>query len=105
MKKILDKLKDGGIDVGMTFDTGNFLATGQSPIETAKALQDEVTFIHMKNIKAVTKEMTLIDEGDIPMFELLEIFSDDVNRAIEYPCGNTPFETVKGEIEKIKQNI
>lgn len=104
MKKILDKLKDGGIDVGMTFDTGNFLATGQSPIETAKALQEEVTFIHMKNIKADTKAMTLIDEGDIPMFELLGIFSEDVNRAIEYPCGNKPFETVKGEIEKIKQN-
>lgn len=103
IKGILGKLKDAGINAGMTFDTGNFVATGQSPLESAKALKDDVTFIHMKNIKTDTKEMTLIDEGDINMFDLLAVFSEDVNRAIEYPCGDNPFETVKGEIEKLKK--
>ena len=103
IKGILDKLKDAGINAGMTFDTGNFLATGQSPLESAKALKDDVTFFHMKNIKADTKEMTLIDEGDISMLEILAVFSEEVNRAIEYPCGGNPFETVKGEIEKLKK--
>lgn len=98
---IVHRLKDADLSVGVTFDTGNFLVTGQSPLECAKALKDEVTFVHMKNVKADTHEMTLIDEGDVPMFEVLDVFGDDVNFAIEYPCGTSPFETVKGEIEKV----
>lgn len=70
-------------------------------MQSAKVLKDEVTFIHLKNVKGDTHEMTLIDEGDIPMFDVLSVFSDEVNRAIEYPCGNDPFKTVEKEIEKL----
>lgn len=103
MQVMVHNLKAAGLSVGVTFDTGNFLITGQSPLECAKVLKDDVTFVHMKNVKADTHEMTLIDEGDVPMFEVIDVFGEDVNFAIEYPCGTDPFKTVKGEIEKIKK--
>lgn len=101
LKLLITKLEDKGIQAGITFDTGNFLITGQNPVKSAKALKDVVTFIHMKNIDASTHEMTLLEEGAVPMFEVLDVFSDDVDRAIEYPCGNEPFKVLEKEIEKL----
>lgn len=101
MRTIIEPLREAGISAGITFDTGNFIITGQSPLECAQELKDIVTFIHMKNVDAETGAIRLFDQGDVPMLEVLSVFDDEVKRAIEYPCGAEPFETVKGEIEKL----
>lgn len=101
LKQLIQQLKQKNIQAGLTFDTGNFLIIGQDPVKCAKELKDSVTFIHMKNVDAETHEMRLLDEGSIPMFDVLSNFSDDVDRAIEYPCGNNPFSVLEKEIEKL----
>lgn len=103
MRAIIEQLREAGISAGITFDTGNFIITGQSPLESAQELKDIVTFIHMKNVVAESGEIRLIDQGDVPIFEVLAVFDQDVPRAIEYPCGEDPFTTVQSEIEKILQ--
>lgn len=55
----------------------------------------------MKNVDRDTHAMTLLDEGSVPMFDVLSVFSDNVDRAIEYPCGKEPFMVLKKEIEKV----
>lgn len=84
-----------------TFVFEELLKAGQSLLECAQELKDMVTFIHMKIVDAETGAIRLFDQGDVPMLEVLAVFDDEVKRAIEYPCGTEPFETVKGEIEKL----
>lgn len=103
LRAIIEQLNEAGISASITFDTGNFIITGQSPLECARQLKDIVSFIHMKNVMADSGEIRLIDQGDVAMFEVLEVFDDNVMRAIEYPCGDDPFTTVQAEIEKILQ--
>lgn len=101
MRVIIEALREAGISAGITFDIGTFIITGQSLLECAQELKDMVTFIHMKIVDAETGAIRLFDQGDVPMLVVLAVFDDEVKRAIEYPCGAEPFETVKGEIEKL----
>lgn len=101
LKQLVEKLKQKDIETGITFDTGNFLIIGEDPVKSAEVLKDVVTFVHMKNVDRDTHAMTLLDEGSVPMFDVLSVFSDNVDRAIEYPCGNEPFRTLEKEIEKL----
>lgn len=55
----------------------------------------------MKDIKAATGEMTLLNEGDIAVAEVLKVFPSDINTAIEYPCGHDPLDGLKKEIAKL----
>lgn len=101
LQRLLQQLLDIGIPAGLTFDTGNFLIIGEDPVKAAETLKEDVSFVHMKNVKADTHELTLVDEGDVPMFDVIEVFPEDIHYAIEYPCGSNPFDTVKEEIKKI----
>lgn len=101
LKRLLQQLLDIGIPAGLTFDTGNFLIIGEDPVKAAETLKEDVSFVHMKNVKSDTHELTLLDEGDVPMFDVIDVFPENIHYAIEYPCGSNPFETVEKEIQKL----
>ncbi|WP_028273230.1 sugar phosphate isomerase/epimerase family protein [Atopococcus tabaci] len=101
LQRLLQQLLDIGIPAALTFDTGNFLIIGEDPVKAAETLKEDVSFVHMKNVNADTHELTLVDEGDVPMFDVMEVFPEDIHYAIEYPCGSNPFETVEKEIQKL----
>lgn len=101
LQRLLQQLLDIGIPAALTFDTGNFLIIGEDSVKAAETLKEDVSFVHMKNVNADTHELTLLDEGDVPMFDVIEVFPEDIHYAIEYPCGSNPFDTVEKEIQKL----
>lgn len=108
LNKLCTQLIEKGADVSITFDTGNFVFVHEDPVKNAELLKEQVTYVHLKDIKEETLEMTLLGEGDISVADVLSKFPSDINTAIEYPCGNDPLAVLQEEITKlitIKQDI
>lgn len=108
LNQLCAQLIEKGAAVSVTFDTGNFMFVHEDPVKNAELLKNKVTYVHLKDIKKSTLEMTLLGEGDIPVAEVLSKFPTGINTAIEYPCGKDPLAVLKKEIIKlitIKQDI
>ena len=101
LNQISIQLIEKGAAVSLTFDTGNFMYVHEDPVKNAKLLKTNVTYVHLKDIKAGTLEMTLLNEGDISIAEVLKAFPSDINIVIEYPCGHDPLDVLKKEIDKL----
>lgn len=101
LNQLCTRLTEKGATVSVTFDTGNFIFVHEDPVKNALILKKNVTYVHLKDIKAATREMTLLNEGDIAVAEVLKVFPSDINTAIEYPCGHDPLDGLKKEIAKL----
>lgn len=78
-----------GIPVKMTFDIGNWIITGENPIEAAKQLADYVVYVHLKKMEQQNgKWRTLpISEKEMEWRNLLNCFPKGVLKAIEFPIA------------------
>lgn len=101
VKKFVQLLKEQGLPVTITFDTGNCLYVEENPLESFILLKEDVSYVHLKDVSKATLTPTLNGEGDVPTKAILEQVAESVNVAIEYPLGATPTETLKQEIDKI----
>lgn len=101
VKDFVQTLRDMGLPVTITFDTGNCLYVEENPLDSFMLLKEAVSYVHLKDVSKATLTPTLNGEGDVPTKEILEQVPSSVNVAIEYPLGDTPTETLKQEINKI----
>ncbi|CZQ83005.1 Hypothetical protein Tpal_384 [Trichococcus palustris] len=86
----IEQVKEKQLDIGLTFDTGNFVYIGVDPEEAAYKLKDFVSYIHIKNVKVTDDGVVLsgLKTGDINMKTVLNVFPDNIPAAVEYPCGS-----------------
>ena len=102
--KILAFLQDcqaNVVNVGMTFDTGNWLWVAEDPVESARILSKFVTYIHIKDILSPQAlQMTMLGEGSVPMADILQALPKGLPTALEYPMDGS-FETIDKESEKL----
>ncbi|WP_285769434.1 sugar phosphate isomerase/epimerase [Peribacillus sp. SI8-4] len=74
--------------IGMTFDTGNWLYTGEEPLLAARELAEYVSYVHLKQVKRVN-EGWVTEPVAVPLLpevnELLEKFNRNCPVAIEFP--------------------
>lgn len=101
LNQLCTQLIEKGATVSVTFDTGNFMYVHEDPVKNAGILKKHVTYVHVKDVKMTTFQMTLLGEGDISIREILSTFPSDINTAIEYPCGKDPMKRLKEEIAKL----
>lgn len=101
VKQFVQTLKEKGLPVTITFDTGNCLYVEENPLDSFMLLKDAVSYVHLKDVSKATLTPTLNGEGDVPTREILEQVPASVTVAIEYPLGDAPTETLKQEINKI----
>jgi len=96
----IEQARDKQLDIGLTFDTGNFSYIGINPEEAAYKMKDFVSYIHIKNVKQTDDGIVLagLKTGDLDMKSILAVFSDNISAAIEYPCGSG--EEIRPHIEK-----
>ncbi|MBM6614736.1 TIM barrel protein [Desemzia sp. RIT804] len=97
----IQELKGKSLPVSVTFDTGNCLYVDEDPLASFTVLEEEISYIHLKDVSKLTLSPTLNGEGDVPTKEILTRVPVTVNVAIEYPLGEHPTETLKKEIVKI----
>jgi len=73
--------------VGMTFDMGNWLWVGDSPVQAATRLARFVTYVHVKAAVSAADGWRAIalDNADNLWRETLALLPSDVPRGIEFP--------------------
>lgn len=97
----IQELKGKNLPVSVTFDTGNCLYVDEDPLTSYTVLEEEISYIHLKDVSKSSLAPTLNGEGDVPTKEILARVPVAVNVAIEYPLGEQPTETLKKELAKI----
>lgn len=98
--RFLKQCREYNIPVFNTFDIGNWLWTGEDPIENARALKNFVRYIHIKDVIVTNKgpKALLLGEGDLPIKSILAELPNDVPIALEFGGGENPFQAIQSGI-------
>ena len=98
--------RKASLDIGLTFDTGNFVYIDIDPFVAANAMNEAVTYIHIKNVGYAAEGIVLsgLETGLVDMRRLLSCFPDSVPASIEYPCGGgeEATETMRADRNKLR---
>ena len=78
-----------GLDLGMTFDMGNWHWVGECPLEAARALGRRVRYVHCKGAQRLPAKWVAVPLADsvAPWRAVLRALPADVPHAIEYPLA------------------
>ncbi|MDB5892402.1 MAG: xylose isomerase protein [Polaromonas sp.] len=76
-----------GLDLGMTFDMGNWHWLGECPLQAAQVFAPRVRYIHCKGVQRLAAKWAAVPmlESMAPWRAVLRALPDDVPRAIEFP--------------------
>ncbi|NYT59174.1 TIM barrel protein [Alcaligenaceae bacterium] len=76
-----------GLNLGMTFDMGNWHWNGECPMQAAQAFSGRVSYIHCKGVqRQLTRWIAVpLQDSAAPWRALLRAMPCGVPRAIEYP--------------------
>lgn len=85
--KFFKAADQAGVDLGMTFDMGNWHWVGECPLEAAKALGHRVRYVHCKGAQRLPAKWVAVPLADsvAPWRAVLRALPADVPHAIEYP--------------------
>ena len=87
LQAFFDAADRAGLQLGMTFDMGNWHYVGECPLEAAKALGHRVRYVHCKGVQRLPAKWVAVPLADsmAPWRAVLRALPPDVPRAIEYP--------------------
>ena len=76
-----------GLDLGMTFDMGNWHWLGECPLQAAKLFAARVRYIHCKGVQRQPAKWVAVPlaESIAPWRAVLRALPGDVPRAVEFP--------------------
>nr|WP_321293582.1 hypothetical protein [uncultured Trichococcus sp.] len=98
--------RKASLEIGLTFDTGNFVYIDSDPFVAAKEMREAVTYIHIKNVAETDEGIVLsgLESGLVDMRRLLPLFPESVPASIEYPCGigDEVTKTISADYKKIR---
>ena len=87
LQAFLDEARQLGLDLGLTFDMGNWHWTGEDPLAAASALEAQVAYVHCKGVQRQPQRWVAVPmaESAAPWRAVLRRLPADAPRAIEYP--------------------
>lgn len=87
MQTFFDAQDNAGMDLGMTFDMGNWHWQGECPLQAAQALAHRVRYVHCKGVQRLPSKWVAVPlmESAAPWRTVLRALPGDVPHAIEYP--------------------
>jgi sugar phosphate isomerase/epimerase len=76
-----------GLDLGMTFDMGNWHWAGECPLDAARTFARRVRYVHCKGVQRQPARWTAVplDDSSAPWRSILRSLPAGVPHAIEYP--------------------
>lgn len=88
LRSFFESASIAGVPVKMTFDTGNWLYTNESPIEAFGMLKEYVAYLHLKNVVSsgngfITTELSNSETTDWRM--IAKQLPVNLPRALEFP--------------------
>ena len=97
--------RDAGLDLGMTFDMGNWHWLGECPLEAARTFAPHVRYVHCKGVQRRPDKWVAVPlaESAAPWRAVLRALPADVPHAIEYPLvGNDLVAVTRAELNAIR---
>ncbi|VTU30822.1 Xylose isomerase-like TIM barrel [Variovorax sp. PBS-H4] len=94
-----------GLDLGMTFDMGNWHWLGECPLAAAQALAPRVRYVHCKGVQRLPAKWVAVPlaESMAPWRAVLRALPADVPHAIEYPLvGDDLLAVTREQIAQIR---
>lgn len=101
LKKLFSFLRacaEAEIDLGMTFDVGNWYWVRENPMEAAELFYPYIRYIHVKDAQAINEtsyQAMPLGHGEIPLAAILDKLPPKVPLALEYPAGTDPEVTLR----------
>jgi len=96
---------EAGLDLGMTFDMGNWHWQGECPLQAAQALAPYVRYVHCKGVQRLPAKWIAVPlaESVAPWRAVLRALPADVPHAIEYPLvGDDLVAVTRGQVDIIR---
>ena len=93
LQTFFDVADRAGLDLGMTFDMGNWQWPGEIPLDAARLLAAHVEYIHCKAVTGEgARRFAVAPAADDPLCtEVLQMLPRDVPRGIEFPFDPNRF--------------
>ncbi|CAN7362095.1 glutamine ABC transporter ATP-binding protein [Variovorax sp. LjRoot290] len=87
LQSFFDAADHAGLDLGMTFDMGNWHWIGECPLQAAQALAPRVRYVHCKGVQRLPAKWVAVPlaESAAPWRAVLRALPAEVPHAIEYP--------------------
>lgn len=105
LQTFFDVADRAGVNLGMTFDMGNWHWVGECPLEAAKALGHRVRYVHCKGVQRLPAKWVAVPltESAAPWRAVLRALPANVPHAIEYPLiGDDLLAVTKQQIDLIR---
>jgi sugar phosphate isomerase/epimerase len=82
-----DAVDSAGLDLGMTFDVGNWHWVGECPLDAAKVLSHRVRYVHCKGVYRQPSRWVAVPlhESSAPWRAIMRAMPRALPTAIEYP--------------------
>ena len=106
LQTFFDVADRAGVDLGMTFDMGNWHWVGECPLEAAKALGHRVRYVHCKGVQRLPAKWVAVPltESAAPWRAVLRALPANVPHAIEYPLiGDDLLAVTRQQIDIIRE--
>ena len=94
-----------GLDLGMTFDMGNWHWLGECPLQAAQLFAPRVRYIHCKGVQRLPAKWVAVPlaESVAPWRAVLRALPGDVPRAIEFPLiGDDLVAVTRAQVARIR---
>jgi sugar phosphate isomerase/epimerase len=87
LQAFFDAADHAGLDLGMTFDMGNWHWLGECPLQAAQALASRARYVHCKGVQRLPAKWVAVPlaESVAPWRAVLRALPAEVPHAIEYP--------------------
>jgi len=105
LQTFFDAADRAGVELGMTFDMGNWHWLGECPLQAAQALAHRVRYVHCKGAQRLPHKWVAVPLGDsaAPWRAVLRALPADVPHAIEYPLvGDDLMAVTRAQIDFIR---
>lgn len=97
--------REAGLELGMTFDMGNWHWTGEEPLQAAQALAPQVRYVHCKGVQRQPQRWVAVPLADsaAPWRALLRALPAGLPWAIEYPlAGDDLLAVTRTQLELLR---
>ena len=87
LQRFFTALDEAGLDLGMTFDMGNWHWLGECSLQAAQVFAARVRYVHCKGVQRLPAKWVAVPlaESCAPWRAVLRALPGDVPRAIEFP--------------------
>ena len=106
LQSFFDAADRAGVELGMTFDMGNWHWVGECPLQAAQALAQHVRYVHCKGVQRLPAKWVAVPLADsvAPWRAILRALPADVPHAIEYPLiGDDLVAVTRGQLAVVRE--